>query len=377
MRAYVFTDAALAPVAARFVWLSVDTEKEQNQNFLDRYPIESWPSLFVIDPQSGQVVRKWLGSVTAPELATRLSEAADAIAKGGPANEDFARASKLAAAQDTKGAVEAYRKALAEAPADWPSRPQAIEGLSFALSMLHDDAACVKLTQDELPRLPRDTALANVASTGLSCAVEAPKDSEARAAAPALDKVVDQLAHDEGLKLLADDRSGLYGTLVDARKELGDPAGAKQAARDWASFLEGEAAKAQTPDARAVFDPHRLAAYVELGEPEKAVAMLQESEKDLPSDYNPPTRLASVYLKLKRPQDALAEIQRAEKLVYGPRTLSVLLLKARVYDALGDKQQVKATLDHAEQFVDALPKPQQAAYQKKAIADARQKLLGS
>ncbi len=41
LRAYVFPDAALKKHAGRFVWLSIDTEKEKNAPFLARYPIEA------------------------------------------------------------------------------------------------------------------------------------------------------------------------------------------------------------------------------------------------------------------------------------------------------------------------------------------------
>ena len=62
---------------------------------------------------------------------------------------------------------------------------------------------------------------------------------------------------------------------------------------EWLTFLEGEAAKAPNPDARAVFDSHRMAAAMVLGDPMRVVPAIEQSEKDLPSDYNPPARLAN------------------------------------------------------------------------------------
>ena len=49
LRAYVFTDAALAKQAGRFVWLSIDTEKDRNAPFLAKFPVDVWPTLMVID----------------------------------------------------------------------------------------------------------------------------------------------------------------------------------------------------------------------------------------------------------------------------------------------------------------------------------------
>src|SRR5205085_3769326 len=122
----------------------------------------------------------------------------------------------------------------------------------------------------------------------------------------------------------ADDRSAAYGTLVDARRDAKDDAGALAAAEAWASFLEREASRARTPDARAVFDSHRLGAYLELDQPRRAIPMLQASEKDLPGDYNPPARLAAAYNAMKDWDDALAASERALKLAYGPRRLRIL-----------------------------------------------------
>ena len=375
MAAYVFTDPALAPVAAQFVWLSVNTEKDLNQNFLEKFPIDVYPSLLVIDPDSEKAIRKWLGSQTVPELVQRLSEAAASLHQGSPADRALAQAGQRNAAGDLAGATKAFREALSVAPANWPSRPQAIEGLAFALQMQQRDDECVALAQKELPSMQKGTALVNVVEAGLTCALDRPKGDPVRAAAEPLAQKADALARDFSMPLLADDRSGLFGTLVDAREQLGDEAGSKREAADWAHFLEGEAAKAKTPEGRAVFDPHRLDAYLALGELEKAAAMLEQSERDLPKDYNPPARLAYVYLKMGRLDDALAQVQRAEKLVYGPRTLRILITDAQIQAARGRKELVKDALDRAERFVAALPKPQQSPYMMKTIAGARKQLL--
>ena len=166
-----------------------------------------------------------------------------------------------------------------------------------------------------------------------------------------------ELTRDTSVLMLADDRSGLFETLVDARRERGDAAGALSAAAEWASYLEGEAAKAKTPEARAVFDSHRLAAYLALGQPERAVPMLQQSRKDFPRDYNPSARLAVAYLAMHQPAQAVAAAEQAEALVYGPRTLRVLLTKAEAQAATGDKAAAQATLARADELVASLPRP--------------------
>jgi tetratricopeptide (TPR) repeat protein len=159
--------------------------------------------------------------------------------------------------------------------------------------------------------------------------------------------LAEKIARDPAQPLLADDRSDLYAELSDTLHELGAEAEVKRVARTWVAFLEGEAAHATTPEARAVFDPHRYAAYLTLDEPERAVAMLVESEKDFPRNYNPPARLAGAYYRMKKYEDALAAIDRALARAYGPRQLRLYALKADIYAAKGDKAHERATVKEA------------------------------
>src|SRR5262249_8528724 len=124
-------------------------------------------------------------------------------------------------------------------------------------------------------------------------------------------------------------------------------AGAKSAATAWAAFLEAEVAHAKSKEERAVFDAHRLLAYVALGDPARALPMLKESEKDFPDDYNPPARLGRAYLEMGKLEDALAEIEHALEKVYGPRTLRVVSLQADVLEKMGKKAEAKAAIEKA------------------------------
>src|SRR5206468_2171156 len=130
--------------------------------------------------------------------------------------------------------------------------------------------------------------------------------------------------------------SSCLSSLIDARKAAGDSTGARMAAEDWASFLERAAREARTPDGRAVYDPHRLSAYLELGQPERAVPMLEQSEKDFPDDYNPPARLATAYLNMGRWDDALLASTRAMAKANGPRKLRFYQTRADIYVGKGD-----------------------------------------
>src|SRR5437763_1492131 len=91
-----------------------------------------------------------------------------------------------------------------------------------------------------------------------------------------------KLLEDDSIPLSGDDKSGLYESLISARDDMKDEAGAHKLREEWAAFLEGEAAKAKTAEQRAVYDSHRLAAYLDLKTPEKAIPMLEQSERDFP-----------------------------------------------------------------------------------------------
>lgn len=379
MRAYVFSDPALAKLQNRFVWLAVDTESPVNSAVLERYPIDVWPTLLVVDPTTGRPVRRWLGSATANELVARLESvdrAAQLAAGGDSAQRSLAEGAALVAAGKRADAAVAYRSAAAASQPGTAEHAQAVELLVLQLSMTRQTAECARTARAELDRVPPGTSLANVAGTGLECALELPADDPDRlAAAPVLEARVVALTRDVSVPMLADDRSGLFQTLVEARRERGDAAGALTAAAEWATYLEGEAARAKTPDARAVFDSHRLGAYLALGQPERAVPMLEQSRKDFPRDYNPPARLAVAYLALHNPTKALASAEEAEQLVYGPRTLRVLLTKAEAQVALGDRNGARATLGRADELVASLPQAQRGPWMASAIESKRKALL--
>jgi len=121
MRAYVFTDAALTKHAGRFVWLSVDTEKEKNAAFQEKYPISAWPTLLVIDPQREAVVLKWLGSANASDLGGLLDDGARALdpSHADQASKTLAAADAAEAKDDHASAAKLYKSALDQGGANW------------------------------------------------------------------------------------------------------------------------------------------------------------------------------------------------------------------------------------------------------------------
>ena len=75
MRAYTFRDAKVRAHAKDIVWAAIDTEKASNAEWIASHPMHNWPTLFVVDAESGKTVLEWPSSATADELV-RLLEVA-------------------------------------------------------------------------------------------------------------------------------------------------------------------------------------------------------------------------------------------------------------------------------------------------------------
>jgi tetratricopeptide (TPR) repeat protein len=144
-------------------------------------------------------------------------------------------------------------------------------------------------------------------------------------------------------------------------------------AEEWAAFLESAARRAPTADARAVYDSHRLSAYLELGEPQRAIPMLEASERDLPDDYNPPARLAVTYRAMKEWDRALAASDRAIAKAYGPRKLGIYQTRADIFAGRGDVAGARRTMEEAIAFAEAMPPGQRS---QRTIDALRKKLEG-
>jgi tetratricopeptide (TPR) repeat protein len=382
MRAYVFTDPALASQAGRFVWLGIDTEKPANAALRKRLSIDALPSFFVLDPTDARVALRWVGGATTPQLARLLDDGRAAVATGGlasgkgapetPADAALARGDDAYGRADYAAAATAYQEALAKAPPAWPRDGRVVESLLYALQQTEAYERGAQLALDAYPRHTHTPSTANIAASGLGCALSLPREHPRRVElVTALERITQTVADDRTIPMAADDRSGVYIALHDAREDARDSTGAHAVAAAWSAFLDGEAARAKTPDARAVFDSHRLSAYIELGQPERAVPMLMASERDLPGDYNPPARLANAYKAMKRWNEALAASDRAMAKAYGPRKLLYYQARSDIYLGLADSTGARRTLAEAVSFAEALPPEQRS---ESTLASLKKKL---
>ncbi len=373
MRAFVFTDESLSKRAGQFVWLSVNTELAKNTGFLKKYTVQAYPSFFVISPETETVAYRWMGGATVAQLQKILDDGRRAVRPGrGDFETALARADRLYGAGKNAEAADSYRRALSLAPKGWDRYGRTVESLLFALDSTHDAEGCARAAFEAYPKLSRSASLANVAAAGLGCALELPAEKPGRAQLVAsLEKATLESMANPRLVMSADDRSSLYQVLIDAREDAKDEAGQRKTTEEWSAFLDAEAARAKTVEQRSSLDPHRLLAYLALKTPEKAVPMLEASERDLPQDYNPPARLALAYKNMGKFDDALAASDRALSKAYGPRKVGILRTRADIYQAMGKPEMAASTLEDAIGYSEKLPDEQKSDAQ---IASLRKKL---
>lgn len=366
MKAYVFTDASLARYAGRFVWLSVDTENSINAAFLRKFPISVWPTLLVVEPKKEAIAMRYSGGATIKQLQKLLADG-EKLVKGStsPADEAIARADRLAGANKHAEAAEAYEEAIAKAPKGWTRLGRAAEALIFAYAQSGNEEKCAARALDLYPRVKGTYSAMNVAAVGLSCA-KGPGETF-----DALEKAARETLDDPKMAMSGDDKSGLYETLIGARESVKDEEGAHKLREQRIALLEAEAAKAKTPAQRTVYDSHRLTEYLALEQPEKAIAMLEQSQRDFPKDYNPPARLALAYRAMGKYDEALAANSRALELVYGPRKITVYRARADIYTAKGDAAAARQTIEEAIRYAESLPEGQRS---DRAIASLKKKL---
>ncbi len=355
MKANVLTDARLLKLAGRFAWLDIDTEKPANFGFVERFPIDAWPTVYVIDPAEEKVLLRWMGAATAPELEKLLTDAERTWRKErtDAAGEAMARGAALAAERKHADAARAFSDALAAGGPRWPERARAADAMLQALSTAGDQQACAGAAAELLPRLEQGPAWARVAAAGLACAtgLDEPASRE-----PAIRAVEPWARLALGLKgVLADDKLGLYDALHGARKALGDEAGAKRVAREWLAFVEDESRRARTPLGRSAVDGARLSAAMALGEPARALPALRASAKALPEEYFAQSYQAVAALEAGEAEEALEAARRAVKLAEGPRKVRVMTVEAQALKALGQEAEARAALEAAIAHGEGLP----------------------
>jgi thiol-disulfide isomerase/thioredoxin len=344
MREHVLNQPSFKAFEKDVVLAAIDTEKPTNAAFLDKFPVSNWPTLFFIDPKTQTVTLKWIGSADAAQMRGLLDAALRKDAAVVEADALFA----------TGRAEDAAQKYVAALKLGTDAAVRGTLSLLNALSSSKQYESCARTAREQAPSLKASSDRINALTWGLSCAARL--TDGVKDATDLKRSLVEQARAALLLKdAMADDVSGLYELLVEERQAAKDGAQVVALGKQWLAYLEGEAAKAATPAARAAFDPHRLLAAMASKQVEKVIPALEQSEKDLPSDFNPPARLAIAHKELGQLVDAKADIGRAlQKNTGGPRRLRLfeiqLSILAKENDVAGQKKTLGEAIAYAKQL---------------------------
>ena len=372
MRAYVLTEELLP--RGRFVWLSMDIEKPENERACAHLPTAALPTFFVLDPRDERVLARWEGAASSAQMRTFLADAEHAMAVGdGGAADPLLAALAAADHAELEGrhadAAKLFGDVLASAPASWARRPDVLVSRIDALARAKDDGACVELGLGSLSATGTSSSATDFASAAVDCSERLPKDPRSHALHTSVAARLTTLLADATAPLSPDDRSDGYRLLWDVRLRLGDPKGAAEAAQERLRVLDDATSKVKEPDIATLFDGARLETLLFLRRAKDAVAFLEAREKELPDDYNVPHRLGRAYLEDGRAADALLATDRALGKAYGPRKGLIYALRAEIYVKLGRPADARAAVASQLDLYRSLPPGQRRPALEKATED--------
>jgi thioredoxin-like negative regulator of GroEL len=382
MQSTVFTDRSFADAAPKFVFASLDTDRDVNAPAVAKFPPAAWPTFYVVSPDEA-VLARFVGAASVAQFHAFLDAGARARA-GGAAGPDarMLAAERALAAKDLATAEQELAAALAAAPADWPRRPNALVSLIAAKHKRGDLAGCVEIAEKSMADTGNAASATDFLIQATACAAEllGPEDGPRpapelaarvgklrEAAAARLGKLVD----DAAAPLSVDDRSDAMATLRETLIALGRKADARAVAERQRALLDETAAKAPNPMAAMTYNWPRAEVYVFLDRPLDLVPALEKSVRDLPLEYDPPARLGWIYWKGGKLDEAARWTDAALKLVYGPRKARVLNQRAEIAAKQGDREGERAARAEMVKVLEALPPGQTTP---EAIEKARQAL---
>jgi thiol-disulfide isomerase/thioredoxin len=381
MKHTVFLDPGMVPLADRFVWLAIDTDRPENATAVGKFPPQVWPTFYVIAPADESVQGRYLGSASLAQFREFLHQSEQAFLESqGPGLAEDSLLGRVRAgdravvAGNWKAADAAYSAALAAAPPDWPRRPDVLVTLISARYKSDDSEGCVALAEAEIDHTGKSVSAADFSYYANTCAGEIADARRARRLRERLAARVAAVVDDPEAPLAVDDRSEGLHILREIRLALGDTAGARKLAERQRALLDRAWAEAPTPFAAMTYAWPAAEVYVYLGEGQKLVPVLEKLEAELPNQYDPPYRLAWVHLQTGALDAALSAASRALERAYGPRKARAQALVADIHAKRGDHASEIAARKAVVAIYEALPDGQK---QPVALAQAREALAAA
>lgn len=368
MKGFVLPDPAVTSLRDRVVFATIDSDRPENEAFMDRYAVNMWPTLFVIDPDDERVLGMWPGSASVEELRKFIVDAVDAgKAAGDPQSPEAALVAAKAAQAAGKyaQATNHYELALRRGGADWSRRSEALHGLTFSTYRAGRFARCAELGAKHAEEIEGAAVPTDFSYVVLTCAgrvtVPAVRNRARAAALKRLERHVASFPASASV----DDRADALGLLAG---EVGkkDPKRREALLGRQLQLLEAAAAAAPGPQEASTFDYTRMNAYLALGRGEKAVALLSKRMVELPDNYEPAARLAQVFIALRMHERAREPLARAVKQSYGPRQLRYLEQSIDLELTLKDPESIEAAREAFLAAFERVPTERRKSFAERA-----------
>jgi thiol-disulfide isomerase/thioredoxin len=377
MQSTVFVDPSFAADGKRFVFASLDTDREANAPALAKLSISAWPTFYVIGSADEKVLARFIGGASVAQFHELLDAGARALTGSIAAGDaHLLSAERALAVKDWASADQEATAALEAGPAAWLRRPEVLKDLVVVKNQRKDFAGCVALAESHLDEIGNTANASDFLAYAMGCAKEREHDAPdpVRALRERAVARWQQLVADPAAPLSADDRADAMLNLRDTLDELGRKDEARAVADKQRALLDDAAAKAATPLAAMTYIWPQAEVYVYLGKPLELVPQLEKLAKVLPDEYDPPARLGWIYLKADKLDDAARWTERALPLVYGPRKARLLNQRADIAAKAGDKATERTYREQVVKLWESLPPAQQSA---DALAKARQALAAA
>ena len=339
MQSTVFVDKSFAADHAKFVFASLDTDREANAPVIDKLALSAWPTFYVVGNDEA-VLARFVGAASVDQFHDFLDAAARAVIGGvAAADAHLMSADRALAVKDLATAELELVATIKAAPEAWLRRPEVLGSLILTKLKRGDHAGCLDVADTYLAVTGNAAVASDFLTTAMTCAKAREKADPARVQA-LRERAVARwrgLLADPAAQLSTDDRSDALASLRDTLDDAGKHDDARAVAESQRKLLDDAAAKAATPIAAMTYNWPRAEVYVYLGKPLDLVPALEKSAADLPKEYDPRARLGWIYLKAGKLAEAAKSTDEALALVYGPRKGRLLVQRADIAAAAGDK----------------------------------------
>ena len=359
--------ADLSRYAGQFVWLEMNFDKPENQEFFTRYEASATPTFYVINGE-GNVLSDQPGAMSEAQLRAFLDRGVS-LAHNEQTQVDIAL-EKADALLSTKSpqAVGAYEDVLRTAPPDWPRRQLAQYSLVTALQLNEQFQQCAETAAREASVMKHDNAFANTVVAGMWCLVQGDASASWRTAAMVrLEPLAKQaLSSPETVR---DERNELYRTLMFLAISRNENSQVASLEDKWLAELDS--VRPAEDEERSAVDIARVEAIQIYGDPERVLPALRSSEQAMPNNYNASLRLAQMEKAAKHYEAAIAACERELARDPGAAGRSWLLqMKADALKQKGDSTQARATLEQALKAAQQIPSQSQRENNVKRIKQA-------